>query len=117
MALGAFAFEPQRSPMLTKALGCGRIDSLSEIDGPGILLRANRRQYPLGSKWGFVQPDTDCVVDGVSDGRDSGSQRSFAALFRAERTFRIDALDNDWLDFGRFHRRRAAILKQSGIHQ
>src|SRR2546425_1313164 len=100
--LRAFAFEPYRSTMFAETSWSSWIDAFGEVQWLGILLRAQRGQHALRREWGFVQADSDCIVNCVGDCRDGRSERSFAAFFCSEWAFGIDALDYDRLDFGRF---------------
>ncbi len=70
-------------------------------------LGAQRGQNPLRGERRFPQPYSHSVVDSVGDSRDGSGKRAFARLFGSERSFGIDALDDDGLDFRRFNRRRA----------
>src|SRR5580704_7205347 len=64
-----------------------------------------------------MQADADGVVDRVCDCGDGRGQRTFAAFFRAEWAFGVDALHDDGFDLGRFYRRWAAIFEQARVHQ
>jgi len=67
------------------------------------LLRGDRR---------FVEADADGVVDRIGDRRDHRVQRAFPGLLRAERTFGVDAFDDDRLEDGSVERGRDLVVEE-----
>ena len=65
----------------------------------------------------FPDPDPACVVDGIRDSGNHGSERTLAGFFGAEWAFRIDALNDDSFDLRRLCRRGRAVFQKSGIDE
>jgi hypothetical protein len=87
--------------MFAESSRSSRVDAFSQIQRLGIFLSAQRGQHPLRSEGRFVQPNADRIVDGVGNRGNGCGQRTFAAFLGAERALRIDALDDNRLDFRR----------------
>ena len=112
MPLRPFALEAKRSTMFAKTCGRRWIYALGQVQSLVLSLRPQRSQHALRRERRFMQAHADCIVDRIRNCRNGRRQRSFAAFLRAKRTFRIDALHNDRLDFGRLHRRWTAVFQQ-----
>src|SRR5258708_26081387 len=95
MAVRTFSSETKRSTMLTETLRCGRVDSLGQVQRFGIPLCAHRREHALRGERTLMQPHANCIVNGICNRRNCGSQRSFATLLGAKRSFGVDTLYDD----------------------
>src|SRR5579871_1299062 len=104
MALGPFAFVPERAAVLAEACRSGGVNAFGQVQCLVFILCPQRGENPFGSERRFVETYSDSVVNCVGDRGDCRRQRSFATFFGAERPFGIDALDNDGFDGWRFDR-------------
>src|SRR5437879_939927 len=64
-----------------------------------------------------MQADSDGIINRVGNRGNRRGERTLAAFLRAERSFGINALDDNWFDFWRFYRRRTTVFEHAGIHQ
>ena len=98
MSRRALALEPQSASVFAQTLRRCRIDSFGQINLLRVLAFGTQGcQHALRSERHLPQTHADGVVDRIRNRRDSGSERTLAALLRAERAFRIDTLDDDRL--------------------